>query len=143
MASTTVWIGVALFLAFLALAYPSAWLYGPRWFLLTIGTLAGSFAALGVDALGAQAGPSGWFAVAILGWVFAFFFYLIGARYLTQTKLLDLTYQSHPALLQYISERKITSTLAPALRALGPALAIAMLVIVVLGLWAKSKGVLA
>src|SRR4051812_29710433 len=122
MASTTLWIGIALFLAFLALAYPSAWLHGPRGFLVTIGTLAGSLAAFCADSLRSQSGASLWFALAIYALVFLFLFYLIGGKYLTRTKLLDMTYQSHPALLTYFAEHQINSALATALRILGPTL---------------------
>jgi len=139
-ASAPVLIGVAFYFVFLALIYSSAWLHGQRWFVVTILSWAGTIAAFYVDHMPTKVGTSFWLSLLIVSWLFFVVFYLVAGKYLTQTKLLDLKYQSHPALLQYITENQIHSPLASLLRALGPALFVAIFLLFGLGYWLQSKG---
>lgn len=142
MASAYVWISIAFFLAFLVLTYVSCWLYGLRWFVLTVATLACTFTALAAEVVATTSGIKLWLTIAILTWVFGAIFYLITIRYLTHTKLLDITYQSHEALRKFIDERGIASPLATVIRVLGPILLAGIVILGGLGVLAKNNGVL-
>lgn len=139
-ASAPVLIGVAFFFVFLALIYSSAWLYGQSWFVATILSWACTIAAFYLDLMPTKVGASFWVSLLIASWFFLVVFYLLAGKYLTQTKLLDLKYQSHPALLQYITEHQIHSPLASILRPLGPVLFFAIFFLFGLGYWLQSRG---
>jgi hypothetical protein len=133
---------------YLYLVSTSAWLRGRAWFAATL-------IALAVWSVGfilvAAASPSDFeehtyvktaFAALSLLYVNAFFFYLIGGRYVTRTGIWDLRYQSGNALNEYLEQNCIVSPLARMLRAMPMVLVGGLVVLVGLGFWAQSKGLL-
>lgn len=141
-ANTYVWIGVVFFLVFLALAYGSCWLNGMRWFVLTISALACAVTAFAVEVVTTTAGTQQWLLIFIFTWTFCAVFYVIAIRYVTHTKLLDITYQSHEALGKFITEHSIVSPLATVIRLLGPILLAGIVAVGGYGVWAKHNGML-
>ena len=141
-ASALVWMAVAFFFAFCGLIYTSSWLRGSRWFLATMLCLVGSFGSLIAEELKDGLSVKAGLALLFFAWMFGFLFYMLGARNITRTRLLDLTYNSHPALLAFLKEHQVSSPLASTLRAMPIILVTGLVVLVGLGFWAKSKGLL-
>jgi hypothetical protein len=133
------WLALLSLVSFLVLAYSSAWLRGLGWFVATVFSMAVFIAVLCGGALVRESGLRLW--VGGLGALvlFGFFFYWISARYVTQTRLLDLTYHSRDALMSYITERKMQTSLAGLLRVLGPGLLAAVALLTVLAVAIKFK----
>lgn len=138
--STAVWIAAVLLVAFCVLVYVSAWLKGAGAFLITVGALFATFGVLAIEAISTEKGVL--LALSLFAYVLlsGMFFYFVGGRYLTQTPVQDLTYQSHTALVRFIEENSIASPLAALLRVLGPILLVGMLLFAIVALWAKSNG---
>ena len=120
MATSLTWIGAALFLVFFLLVITSSWLRGSIWFRVIIGSLAASLLAF---APRAWSSASNWetLQLSLFGLaLFLVFFYVVSGRYLTQTDITDLKYQSYEALSRFISDAKILSPLARVVRWLMP-----------------------
>jgi hypothetical protein len=141
-ASALVWVAVAFFVGFCALIYTSSWLRGLKWFVAAMLTLAGTMLLLGIDALTEGVSVKAGLVLLLLTWLFCFMFYVIGSRYVTRTRLLDLTYNSREALERYLTQNQIHSSLAQALRAMPLVLVLGMALMVGLGYWAKTGGLI-
>ena len=104
--------------------------------------LAGIVLFLGIDALRAGVSAKAGLILLLLIWLFCFVFYVIGSRYVTQTRLLDLTYNSRIALERYLNQHHVRSPLTRALRVTPLVLVLGLALIVGLGYWAKSEGMI-
>jgi predicted neutral ceramidase superfamily lipid hydrolase len=113
-----IWIAVSCFVAFFGLIYTSSWLRGSRWFSATMLCLAGAFTLLVVEELRGGLTVKAGLLLLFFAWVFAFLFYVLGAHHVTRTRLLDLTYNSHPALVEFLQQNQVSSPLASTLRAM-------------------------
>ena len=133
------WILVASTIAFLGLVYSSAWLRGAGWFLATVLSIAVAIATISGGPLVRESGIRFWAGALGALMLFGFFFYWVSARYITRTRMLDLTYGSHDALMRYIDERQLQTPLARALRVLGPVLLAAVAVLTVLAVAIQFK----
>ena len=132
--SVTTWLVVGSLVASLALMYSSAWLHGTGWFAATILSMGVFFGLLCGATLAGASGFRLWVGAFGALLLFGLFFYIISARHVTRTRLMDLTYQSHDAVTRYISEKQIHTPLARVVRVLGPALLAAMGLLTLLAL---------
>jgi len=139
--SAAVWMAAVLLVTFCVLVAASVWLKGSGAFLATVLTLFAMFGVLAVDTVSKESGIVLALSLFMYFLLTGMFFYVVGGRYLTQTSVHDLTYQSHSALVGFIEDNDISSPLARVLRVLGPALLVGVLVIGVVAFWAKSSGV--
>lgn len=124
LATPLVWTGAVLFLVFCALIYTSSWLRGPRWFAATVFFLGASLLAIFYEGLVNDTGLAFWLTLSMLLFSFLFVFYVVGARFLTNTRLLDLKYHAPADVNRYISERQLAGPLAVTLRVLPTVIAL-------------------
>jgi hypothetical protein len=134
-ATPLVWTGVGLFLVFCALTYTSSWLRGPRWFAATVCFLGATLLAFFYEGLVTDTGLTFWLTLSMLLVSFLLVFYVVGARFLTNTRLLDLKYHAPADVNRYISERQLTGPLAATLRILPTvvALSVGAWILIVIG----------
>jgi len=123
-ATPLVWTGVALFSVFCALTYTSSWLRGPRWFAATVCFLGASLLAFFYEGLVTDTGLTFWLTMSMLLFSFLLVFYVVSARFLTNTRLIDLKYHAPADVNRYISERQLAGPLAATLRVLPTVLAL-------------------
>jgi hypothetical protein len=126
------WLLVVSTVAFLGLAYSSAWLRGAGWYLATVPSIAVAIATISGGPLVRVSGIRFWAGALGALMLFGFFFYWVSARHITRTRMLDPTYGSHDALMRYIDERTLQTPLARTLRVLGPTLFFVVLALTVL-----------
>ena len=136
-------IATLVFLAvFLVLVWTSAWLKGLGWFVATLGALAAAIVSLELTSHATESALDLWIRLGALTLLFGFFFYFLGARYITGTSVRDMTYQSHGALTRFIDENRLSSPLATVLRVLGPLLLGVATIYAGFLAWAKFSGVI-
>jgi hypothetical protein len=123
------WIALLSLTVFLGLTYSSAWLRGSSWYLATVFSMGVFLVAMSANALRAESGLRLWAGALGMLMLFGLFFYWVSARHITQTRMLDLTYHSHDAVVRYITERQLSSPLARLLRVLGPVLLATVIVL--------------
>jgi hypothetical protein len=120
--------------SFMALAYSSAWLRGTAWFAATIVAMGAFIATVCGAALVGESGIRLWTGALGALVIFGFFFYWIASRHITRTRLLDLGYHSHDAVVRYIAEKQLRTPLARTLHTLGPVLLVAVALLTVLAI---------
>jgi hypothetical protein len=129
--SATTWVLLGSGAVCFALVYTSAWLHGTAWFVAILASLAVFVTLLCASALANESGLRLWAGLLGAAILYGGFFFVIASRYITRTRAMDLTYQSHGALVQYISNNRLDTPLARLLRVLGPILMAAMVVLTV------------
>lgn len=127
---------------FLLLAWTSAWLSGRAWFIATVGALAGGLSCAAIPIIVGEVGLNRWLGLGGLLMSFLVAFYFVGMRYITQTRVRDMTYHSHEALVQFIDENGLASPFARIMRRMGPALLVFFLLFGVIAAWGKITGAL-
>ena len=135
-------VGSALIGVFLVLVCTSSWLKGRTWFIATVVVLAASLVAVEWDSQPAASQIEFWLTFGWLVFVFLCVFYVIGGRYLTNTEAMDITYQSHDALVRFIEESGDSSLFARIMRRMGPMLFALLLLLGAIVVWAKISGAL-
>ncbi len=133
-------LGGAFTVAFVLLAWSSAWLKGRAWFGATIGSLAAALLSLEASPPLGKPGIEGWLELGGLALMFCGLTYVIAGRYITGTTVLDITYQSHQALVAYLNEKQDKSLVALIMRRAGPLLMLALIIYGLVIAWAKFTG---
>ena len=139
-ASTSLTVLVTCSAAFIFLVWASAWLWGRIWFAITMASLAGVLVASEFVGIGAQSEVKRLFSLSGLALFFVMAFYFLGSRYITRTRLSDLTYQSHEALVRYIDDNQLSSPFARLMRRMGPVLLTLALIYAGFAAWAMFTG---
>lgn len=132
--------GLVLLATSFAMTAASAWLKGRAWFIAILVTSGVGLLLLNLGIAAPDNEFERWLGMGGTLLIYAVFCYVIAARHLTRTRVMDITYQSHEAVVRFIDECGDTSFFANTMRRAGPVLLVAMVAFAAVAIWAKSAG---